>query len=200
MTQHERDERRESLWQIDETLGELELQEPAGGPDLYTVRLKTRTERAPYRALNELYPLAHNGTRQDIFGKAYILVPDMTLTVGLAPQEEPSGAIGQVTASSWQGMRHHEIAALRGLYYEEDAALAIWEVDGFGRLDSFAHGTLWRQFESFLARRFPQATRVYSDDSEPGEDPDQNQDFLTALGYQPVTGFPRIVVKEVGAA
>jgi len=78
-----------------------------------------------------------------------------------------------------------------------DRALAIWEVDAFGRLDSFAHGTLWHQVESFLFSRFPLASRIYTDDSEPGEDSVQNRDFLAGLGYQPVVGRVHILAKEV---
>ncbi len=36
-------------------------------------------------------------------------------------------------------MRHHDIAFVRGLYYQEDRALAIWEVDASDTLDEFAH-------------------------------------------------------------
>jgi len=114
---------------LDEALGEIELQERPSGPDLYTARLKARTASSPYHAKRELYPLRHDGTEHEVSGKAYILLPDITLTVGLFPTPPPSGAIGTVTDSAWQGMRHHDIASVRGLYYEEDRALAIWEVD-----------------------------------------------------------------------
>ncbi len=121
--------REEPLWHLDEELGEIELQQRPSGPDLYTARLKARTASSSYHATRELYPLQHDGTEHEISGKAYILVPDITLTVGLFPTPPPSGAIGTVTDSAWQGMRHHDIASVRGLYYEEDRALAIWEVD-----------------------------------------------------------------------
>lgn len=185
------------FWDLDEALGEMVLQGRTGGLDDLTVRLKAHTERGSYRGGQELYPLAHDGSKHEVSGRAYILMPDITLTVGLYPREHPSGAIGKVTSSDWRGMRHHEIAAVRGLYYEEDRALVIWEVDAFGRLAPCAHSTLWHQVESFLFSRFPQASYIYTDDSEPGEDSVQNRDFLTGLGYHPVAGTARILAKEV---
>jgi hypothetical protein len=102
-----------------------------------------------------------------------------------------------VTDSAWQGMRHHDIANVRGLYYEEDRSLAIWEVDTWGRLDEFGQATLWQGFERWLTARFPQATRIFTDDAEPGEDTTRNRDFLHGLGYEHVDGTHRIFAKRV---
>jgi len=118
------------FWHLDEELGEIELQERPSGPDLYAVRLKARTASSPYHAKRELYPLQHDGTEHEVAGKAYILVPDITLTVGLFPAPPPSGAIGTVTDSAWQGMRHHDIASVRGLYYEEDVRHEVAPLTG----------------------------------------------------------------------
>ncbi len=185
------------FWHLDEELGEIELQEHPSGPDLYTARLKARTMSFPYHAKRELYPLRHDGTEHEVAGKAYILLPDITLTVGLFPTPPPSGAIGTVTDSAWQGMRHHDIASVRGLYYEEDRSLAIWEVDTWGRLDEFGQATLWQGFERWLSSRFPAATRIFTDDAEPGEDTAGNRDFLRGLGYEHVAGTHRIFAKGI---
>lgn len=188
----------EPFWHLDEVLGELELRERPSGPDLYTVRIKARTAFSPYHATRELYPLEHDGTEHEVSGKAYILVPDITLTVGLFPTPKPSGATGAVTDSEWQGMRHHGIANVRSLYYEEDRTLAIWEVDTWGRLDDFTHGQLWQAFERFLIARFPDATRIYADDDEPGDSRADNREYLRSVGYSPVAGTHRIFAKTVG--
>jgi hypothetical protein len=185
------------FWHLDEELGELELRERPSGPDIYTVRLKAHTATGPYLANQQLYRLQHDGTQHELSGKAYILVPDVTLTVGLFPSPQSSGAIGTVTESAWQGMRHHDIANLRGLYYAEDHAIGIWEVDAWGRLDEFTHGRLWQLFEAFLLHRFPQAQRMYSDDAGPGESTKRNRTFLATLGYSHVIGSHRIWEKEV---
>jgi hypothetical protein len=186
-----------AFWHLDEELGELELQERPGRSELYTVRLKAHTARGPYQAERAIYPLSCDGTQHEISGKAYILVPDLTLTVGLFTDPPPSGPIGTVTKSQWQGMRHHDIANVRGLFYEEDRTLAIWEVDAWGRLDEFTHARLWLAFESFLARRFPGAERIVTDDAEPGEDTTQNQAFLEGLGYRHIASTVRFWQKEV---
>jgi hypothetical protein len=185
------------FWTIDEELGELELMQRPGGPDRYTVRLKAHTATAPYRARRELYPLQHDGTEHEVSGKAYILVPDITLSVGLFDHPVPSGAVGTVRDTTWEGMRHHDIANVRGLYYDADQAIGIWEVDTWGWLDEFTHARLWQAFESWLVGRFPEARRIYTDDAEPGEDEEQNRVFLRSLGYEQVAGTHRICAKEV---
>lgn len=197
MTEREPCEQEEPFWHLDEELGELELKERPSGPDLYTVRLKAHTASSPYHAKRELYPLAHDGTEHEISGKAYILVPDMTVTVGLFEHQVPSGAIGTVRDTQWQGLRHRDIANVRGLYYQEDRALGIWEVDAWNRLDEFAHGRLWQMFETWLTGHFPQATRIFTDDAEPSENEVRNREFLRSLGYEHVKGTHRIFQKEV---
>jgi hypothetical protein len=102
--------------------------ERPSGPDTCTVRLKAHTNRGQYYANRELYPLSRDGTEQEVSGRAYILVSDFSLTVGLFPQPKPSGAIGEVTASTWEDTRHHDIAGVRALYYEDDQAIGLWEV------------------------------------------------------------------------
>ncbi len=93
----ERDET--PFWTIDEQLTELELRESASGPQFYSVRFKAHTETRPYDPKKTIYPLQHNGTQTEITGKAYILVPDVTVTVGLFDHPVPSGAIGAVRGS-----------------------------------------------------------------------------------------------------
>ena len=197
MTERELRELDQPFWHLDEELGELMLRERPSGPDLYRVRLKARTAASPYHAKRELYPLSHDGTEHEVSGKAYILVPDVTVTVGLFEQPVPSSAIGMVKDTHWQGMRHHEIASVRGLYYEEDQALGVWEVDAWNRLPDETHGQLWQLFECWLIMRYPNATRIFTDDAEPGEDEARNREFLSALGYQHAEGTHRIFVKEL---
>jgi hypothetical protein len=98
---------------------------------------------------------------------------------------------------SWEGMRHHDTASVRPLYYADDRSLAIWDLDTWGRLDDFAHGRLWQLFETFLLTRFPGAIRIFTDDAEPNEDAKRNRDFLGALGYEHVPGTHRIMAREV---
>jgi len=149
------------------------------------------------RVYEAIAPLTQTGTKHEVSGRAHILVPDLTFTAGVNPQVRPAGPIGEVASFSWEGMRHYDIANVRGLSYDEDRALGIWEVDAWGRLDEFALGRLWQLFESFLLGRFPGARRIYTNDAEPHEETQRNREFLKALGYQPVAGTHRIFAKEV---
>lgn len=185
------------FWTIDEELTELELQESPSGSQRYSVRLKAHTETSPYEARKTIYPLEHNGTQVEITGKAYILVPDVMLTVGLFDHPVPSGAIGTVKSSEWQGMRHHEIGKARGLYFVEDRSIALWEVDSFDRLDEFTHGQLWQAFERWLIARFPDSHHIFTDDDEPGDSRADNQEILRSLGYERAPGTQRIFMREV---
>jgi hypothetical protein len=187
----------EDFWTIDEELCELELKERPGGPDIYSVRFKGHTSSSPYDRARVIYPLAHDGIQTEVFGKAYILVPDITLTVGLFERSTPSGAVGAVRETTWQGMRHHEIASARGLYYDRDRAIGLWEVDSWGRLDRATQTQLWRAFERFLIGRFPGATRIFTDDAQPFEGPEHNRELLGSLGYTHVARTHRIFSKEV---
>jgi hypothetical protein len=182
---------------IDEELAELDLQESPAGPQRYSVRLKAHADTSPCEARETIYPLEQGGTQMEITGKAYILVPELTLTVGLFDHPVSSRAIGTVRSSEWQGMRHHEIAKARGLYFVQDRALALWEVDSFDRLDDFTHGELWQAFEHWLIARFSTAEWIFTDDDEPGDRRAENQHVLRSLGYERIAGAQRIFAKEV---
>jgi hypothetical protein len=192
----ERDSRNEhaSLWGIDDELAQLPMSE-CGETTSYSVRIKARVDRSEYHGKRELYPLFQDhGTKLDLTARAYILIPALTLEADVFDSELSSGAIGNVVSSRWEGMKHHEIARLRSLYYQEENALAIWEIDDFDRLDIVSRITLWQGFEHFLVHHYPKATRIYADDAEPGHNTADNQKFLEALGYSP-EGTTRIFAK-----
>jgi hypothetical protein len=192
----ERDEGSEPFWTIDEELCELPLLHD-GEPTSYAVRIKAHLQHSTYHGNRELYPLqAGQGTKVETTARAYILVPDITLTVDLYRDGLPAGGIGEVVESDWQGMRHEELARMRGLYYVEDRVLAIWEIDDVDRLDLTGRLTLWQGFEQFLTHRYPDARRMYADDAEPGDNEADNRDFLRSLGYQHLGGAHRIFMKE----
>lgn len=94
-------------------------------------------------------------------------------------------------------MRHHDIATVRGHYYDEDRAVAIREVDAFGRLGASMHARLWQLFESWLLQRFPRTERLYADDAGPTRSPEENREFLAGLGYTHVAGTRRTFAKEI---
>jgi hypothetical protein len=187
----------EPFWTIDEALCELPLMD-GGEPTSYSVRIKAHLQRSNYHGDRELYPLeGEQGTKTDLIARAYVLVPDITLTVDLYCEGLTAGGIGEVKESNWRGMRHQELARLRGLYYVEDRALAIWEIDDLNRLDLAGRLTLWQGFERFLLQQHPDATRIYTDDAEPSDNEADNRDFLRSLGYQHLVGPHRIFAKEI---
>lgn len=192
----ERDEGSEPFWTIDEELCELPLLR-GGEPTSYSVQIKAHLQHSTYHGNRELYPLkSEQGTKVETTARSYILIPDITLTVDLY-NEALSAGIGEVVGSEWRGMRHEELARLRGLYYVEDRALAIWEIDDVDRLDLTGRLTLWQGFEAFLRRHHPDARCVYTDDAEPGPNEVDNQDFLRSLGYQDVASTHRIFAKAL---
>lgn len=81
--EQDRPEGCERFWPLDEELGELAPWVRWGTLDLYTLRLKAQTSHVLYHARREIYPLTFDGKKREIAGKAYILVPDMTLTPGI---------------------------------------------------------------------------------------------------------------------
>src|SRR5205823_2804563 len=59
----------------------------------------------------ELLPLTQaTCTRAYFHAKRYILVPDLRLTTETFPTPRADGAIGKVTDSEWEGIRHQQWA------------------------------------------------------------------------------------------
>ncbi len=76
--------------------------------------------------LEEIVPLkARRGTRIYVLARPYVLEPDISITLALYPA--PGGAIGEVTASEWEGMRARDIGQAQSWLYREDHTLILWE-------------------------------------------------------------------------
>jgi hypothetical protein len=75
--------------------------------------------------------------------------------------------------------------------------VAIWEVDAWGRLDELSVARLWQLVEQWLRKRYPMATRIFTDDAEPGEDSEQNRALLRVWGYEQVPDTHRIFAKTI---
>ena len=98
-------------WREDAALGEA----PLVRGDTYSIRLRLHTERGPASRRHEIVPLSDAvRERVSVHGMLSILVPDLTLTVRLHDQPDPSGAIGAVAGSDWTGLRHEDIGQARG--------------------------------------------------------------------------------------
>jgi hypothetical protein len=172
-------------WQEDIALGEGRFYR--GEPYGIRMRLHTTTER--YGGRDELVPLTHpGGERVYVHGKPYILVPDITLTIGLYERPEDAGAVGEVTDAEWSGMRHEDIGQAQAWYYPADRLIVLWEcyADDRHRGEDPARDetltTLWTGFEDWLSDRFPEAARIVTT-WEDIFDRQQWQAFLTSRGY-----------------
>jgi hypothetical protein len=176
-------------WQEDVAIGEGRFFR--GDTATIGMRLHTTTERFSRR--QEIIPLAHpSGERTYVHGKPYLLVPDLTLTVVLTPEPEPSGPIGTVTGSEWTGMRHEDIGQAQAWYYPTDQLLVLWECFTEPRYrtseDPRADTTLvalWAGFESWLTGRFPDARQLVTTWEDLYDRP-QWQQFLATQDYTPI--------------
>ncbi len=192
MTERERD----PYWQEDVALGEAPVYR-----QLHTIRARMHTATERFHRHHELVPLSETtGERIYVHAKPYILVPDITLTVGLYRQPDPHGAIGAVTSSAWEGMRHEDIGTCQGWFYPTDRLVMLWEAfveDRFRQEDPRedpAMLAVWQGFERFLLARFPTAQTLVTPYEDLYERPVW-QAFVASQGYRPFT--PATFVKDL---
>ncbi len=151
-------------WQEDVALGESQFFR--GDRSTIRMRLHMATERASRQ--HEIVPLSDAvRERTYVHGKPYILVPDITLTVGLYPRTDAAGAIGAVRGADWTGMRHEDIGQAQAWHYPADQLTVLWECFAEGRYRrdddprrDATQQTLWTRFESWLTRRFPETRQL----------------------------------------
>jgi hypothetical protein len=183
MREHDGGER--PYFQQDLAIGEVRFH---GEP--YTVRLQLHQSEERFTRSEELFPLTQTtGTRTYFHAKPYILVPDFRLTIETFPSPRADGAIGKVTDSEWEGMRHQEIGQPQAWYYPGDRALMLWECylhDSYQRgkpQEDPALATLWSGFEQALLARLPEVQRLFTTWEDIYARADW-QRFLTARGYE----------------
>ena len=178
------------FWTHDEQIGEGTF-----GREACTIRLQAHLGDESYRhsrfsrAPHEIVPLQHTtGTRTYVLTRPYLLEPEFSLTVGVFPRRRGDGAIGQVSASSWEGMRHRLIGKAQAWFYKEDRTFILWEYfldrrhAGAARDDPNLHA-LWYGFEAFLLRHFPDSAQIATPSWEPLYDREIWQAFLGSRGY-----------------
>jgi hypothetical protein len=148
-----------------------------------------------------IVPLTHrHGTRTYIMFQPYVLVPNMTFTVGLYPKpkqfadREPS--IGEVISSDMEREREQQLGSGQAWYYPTDRILVVWEcfLDEFFRgealgTDENMH-SLWTSVEQWLLRQFPQTHQIVTPWSDPAFETPTYHAFLRGRGYRKVRGHP----------
>lgn len=186
----EREPAEAPYWHLDEAIGEVVLW---GEP--WTLRVSAHVADEAYGrgGQTELVPLtADRGTRTWVQARAYILVPDIQLTVAVAPATD-AGPLGTVEAQHWDGMKAERIGEAQAWYYHEDRLLILWECfleDRYQTGEAPEDATLqalWSGFEHFLLARFPDTSQLITTADDPLYDTTNYQRFLTTLGYHPLT-------------
>jgi hypothetical protein len=189
--------REHPYWQTDLAIGEATFH---GEQSSLRLRLRHATEPFQQRFAG-LLPLSEmHGTRQYFHARPYMLEPDFRLTVGVYPTPEPYGAIGEVTESRWEGMRHVDIGEAQAWYYPADRLIVLWECYLFDRyrqpdpMQDKALSTLWDGFEETLLSRVPEARHLVTTWEDTYARPEW-QFFMQRRGYQPFT--PSLFAKEI---
>jgi hypothetical protein len=154
-------------------------------------------EETYYGAASEIVPLqTKQGSCTYVNLKAYVLVPDIRLTIGLYKHpkqyadQEP--VIGEVIDSYEKPkMREHDIGSGQAWYYPADKTIVLWECGFYAQFrehpihqDSNMTG-LWTGFETFLSRHFAGARQIATTHADPDFETGEYQQFLTHLGYAP---------------
>ena len=158
----------------------------------YAIRLKAHVTTERYRQPQEIVPgLAAEGERVYVLAKPYVLVPDVTVTVGMYPEPDPHNAVGEILESDWTGMKHVEVGSAQAWAYPADATLVLWECllhppgDRTGApVENETWLTVWRGLEAFLLDRVPGTQRIVTPAWDPGYDRQAWHELLRALGYE----------------
>jgi hypothetical protein len=137
-----------------------------------------------------LFPIAikRGGTKIYFHAKPYILIPQMTLTIGLTKPKADSNEIGRVIGSDVTKLQEREIGNAQAWYYPAEKALVLWECYLFKtyakkdpRIDPLL-ATVWQGFEKFLLKELPDTAMIYTT-YEPIYDRAVYKTFLALQGY-----------------
>jgi hypothetical protein len=132
--------------------------------------------------------------------KPYILIPNITLTIGLTRPKADSDEIGRVVGSDVTKLQEREIGNAQAWYYPEDKALIFWECYLFEpyrqedpRKDALL-AIIWQGFEKTLLKELPDTAKIYTT-YEPIYDRPVFKTFLRKMQYRPIEKVA--FVKEV---
>jgi hypothetical protein len=152
-----------------------------------------------YRASShEIIPLSEKaGKRTYVMMQPYVREPKLTITVGLydkpkqyADQDSAIGkTIGQPTQ---QGFSEAQAGNAQAWYYHSDKTIVLWECFFDSRFrkhplpEDINMQKLWKGFEDWLIRQFPQAKTLATPFNDPiAESSEEYQAFLKILEYSP---------------
>jgi hypothetical protein len=160
-----------------------------------------RSEETFEHTLGEIFPLStRRGKRTYFHAKPYVLIPRMTLTIGLTRPKADSDEIGRVIGSDVTKLQEREIGNAHAWYYPADNALVLWECylfETYAQKDLLKDSlftSIWKSFETTLLKELPDTTKIYTT-YEPIYERPVFTKFLAKLGYRPIE--KAAFVKEV---
>jgi hypothetical protein len=167
---------------------------------LIRLHLHQSEERAYHE--ESLFPIAikRGDTRTYFHAKPFILIPQMTLTIGLTKPKADSDEIGRVIGSDVKHLQEREIGNAQAWYYPAEKALVLWECYLFEPYRTeFPHrddllATVWQGFEKMLLKELPDTDKIFTT-YEPIYDRPVYKTFLAKHGYRPIEKVA--FVKEV---
>jgi hypothetical protein len=157
---------------------------------------------------HEIIPIKEKkGQRTYVMMQPYVLEPKLTLTIGLYDKPkhfaDQDSAIGKTIGTpQHQGFREAQVGNAQAWYYHQDKTIVLWECFFDGRfrkhplIDDPNMRQLWRGFEHWLIRQFPDANILATPFNDPvAKSIDEYQAFLKSLGYSPIaqTAFGKSV-------
>jgi hypothetical protein len=186
-------------WTHNLVIGEGDVQKPKS---LLRLHMHRSEERAYHDDHEPLFPIAikRGETRTYFHAKPYILLPHMTLTIGLTKPKVDSNEIGRVIGSDVKYLQEREIGNAQAWYYPRDKALVLWECYLFApyRKDDPLQDplltTVWQGFEKTLLKELPDTATIYTT-YETVYDRPVFKTFLAKQGYRPIETVA--FVKEV---
>lgn len=191
----------DEYWTDDQLLCEAPIE---GSAHQVRMRIHHSAERYPSgHGRTEILPVADRaGMRDYIHIHPYILVPDITLAVRLAPSVVADDALGMVESTQWEGMRHLQIGNGQAWFYRADGVLILWELELWPHFRAHAQESqdvtllaCWQGFGAYLQAQFPSARVTATPSWEPGVAPEEWQSFLTRLGFHPDLAAPEAYSK-----
>ena len=184
-------------WTQNLVIGEGDI---AGHKSLIRLHIHQSAEQAYHE--ESLFPIdiKRGDTKTYFHAKPYLLIPRMTLTIGLTKPKADSDEIGRVIGSDVTKLQEREIGNAQAWYYPEEKALVLWECYLFEpyrqedpRKDAL-QATVWKGFEKALLKELPDTTKIYTT-YETVYDRPVFQKFLAKHGYRKIDTVA--FVKEV---
>jgi hypothetical protein len=186
-----------AYWTHNLILGEGNVERQKSLIQLHIHRLEEMYEHT----IDELFPFTtRRGNRSYFHAKPYILIPNMTLTIGLTKPKAESREIGRVIGSDVTKLQEREIGNAQAWYYPAEKALVLWKCYLFQpyrkedpRKDALL-ATIWQGFEKTLLKELLHTTKIYTL-YETYYDRPVFRTFLAQHGYRPIENATS--VKEV---